>query len=181
MPRLIPKSRRQRTRLRRVAHGQLPYPLPHAAAHSPVYSEEFWGLPSLLFRIWVDEEISVFWFPDSRGSLQSLLSHCGHGGVLAFLHPPSASQLRCSLLLPRVHCPSCLDWSALSVMMSTAPLVFSKWLRSKTAFFHACMFWTQHHEKQWHRVDRETELDSDKTLVLTSRDFLAAEQDAGLS
>lgn len=39
----------------------------------------------------------------------------------------------------------------------------------------------QTHEKQWHRVDRETELGSDKTLVLTSRDFLAAEQDAGLS
>lgn len=103
------------------------------------------GLPLVaISRIWVDEEISMFWFPDSCGSSVLLSLWAWRRPGL----PPStlASQLRCSPSSSRFHCPFLSLLICSDVMMSSAPLVFSKWLWSKTAFF-PCLFVLNKHTR----------------------------------
>ena len=101
------------------------------------------SLVAAISRICVDE-ISIFWFLTAMAP--PCFSPCGHGSVLAFLRPPSASQPLSSTSSSRVYCPFESSLICSDIKMSSAPLVFSKWLRGETAFF-PCLFVLNKHTR----------------------------------
>lgn len=118
-------------------------------------------------RIWVDEEILCSGFL----SRPPCFLPCGHAAW-----PPSITLPSQQVKPPHVGPlpPFLSDWSALRRMMSTAPLVFSKWLRSKTAF--SMLYVLNKHHRWSIGVDRETELGSDKTPGWHPEIFSACEK-----